>query len=71
MADWEKLAERLKAAGVKFVIEPTVRFRGLPGELRVTLGGQAETSRVRPPRRPRFGSVHCRIAAEAELDEMT
>ena len=26
------LAERLKAAGTKFVIEPYVRFRGEPGE---------------------------------------
>lgn len=29
---WEALAERLKAAGVDFVIEPTIRFRGRPGE---------------------------------------
>ena len=32
MAEWEKLAERLKSAGVDFVIEPNVRFRGQPGE---------------------------------------
>jgi uncharacterized protein len=32
MADWEALAERLKAAGVQFVIEPYVRFKGEPGE---------------------------------------
>lgn len=32
LADWEALAERLKAAGVRFVIEPYVRFRGQPGE---------------------------------------
>ena len=32
MAAWEALAERLKAAGTGFVIEPTVRFRGQPGE---------------------------------------
>ncbi len=32
MAEWEKLAERLKRAGVDFVIEPNVRFRGQPGE---------------------------------------
>ena len=32
MASWEALAERLRQAGVHFVIEPTVRFRGLPGE---------------------------------------
>jgi len=32
MADWEALAERLRAAGCQFVIEPTVRFRGKPGE---------------------------------------
>ncbi len=32
LPEWETLAERLKAAGVKFVIEPQVRFKGLPGE---------------------------------------
>ncbi|HEY0011862.1 MAG TPA: VOC family protein [Allosphingosinicella sp.] len=32
MAQWEALAETLKSAGTAFVIEPTVRFRGAPGE---------------------------------------
>ena len=32
MEQWEKLAERLRRAGIDFVIEPTVRFRGLAGE---------------------------------------
>ena len=32
MADWETLADRLRAADTMFIIEPTVRFRGLPGE---------------------------------------
>jgi extradiol dioxygenase family protein len=32
MAAWEAMAERLKAAGTDFVIAPTVRFRGRPGE---------------------------------------
>jgi uncharacterized protein len=32
MADWEAMAERLKAAGTAFVIEPYVRFKGEPGE---------------------------------------
>lgn len=32
LADWEALAERLKAAGTPFLIEPYVRFRGQPGE---------------------------------------
>ena len=32
MLDWELLAERLKAAGARFVIEPHIRFRGEPGE---------------------------------------
>ena len=31
-AGWEALAARLVAAGTKFIIEPYVRFRGLPGE---------------------------------------
>ena len=32
MDDWKTLAERLKAAGIEFVIPPTVRFAGQPGE---------------------------------------
>ena len=31
-ADWQALASRLKGRGVQFVIEPTLRFEGLPGE---------------------------------------
>ena len=30
--DWDALAERLKAAGMKFVIEPYTRFKGEVGE---------------------------------------
>ena len=30
--DWLALAERLKAAGTRFVLEPQVRFEGEPGE---------------------------------------
>ncbi|APE28351.1 VOC family protein [Aurantiacibacter gangjinensis] len=30
--EWEKLAERLKAANVPFEIEPYIRFKGEPGE---------------------------------------
>ena len=32
MDEWEALAERLTSAGTKFVIPPTVRFKGEPGE---------------------------------------
>lgn len=32
MAEWRALAERLTAAGVKFAIEPHIRFEGQPGE---------------------------------------
>ena len=32
MAEWEKLARRLEQADLAFVIAPTVRFRGQPGE---------------------------------------
>ena len=32
MEQWKALAERLKGAGTTFVIEPTIRFEGLPGE---------------------------------------
>jgi hypothetical protein len=32
MADWEALAEKLRAAGVKFGIEPYIRFKGEVGE---------------------------------------
>lgn len=31
-ADWRALADRLRAAGVEFVIEPYTRFAGEPGE---------------------------------------
>jgi hypothetical protein len=31
-ADWQALAERLKTAEVDFIIEPQMRFVGLPGE---------------------------------------
>jgi uncharacterized protein len=32
MEEWKALAERLRAADVQFVIEPTIRFEGQPGE---------------------------------------
>ncbi|HEX5209446.1 MAG TPA: VOC family protein [Steroidobacteraceae bacterium] len=32
MAEWEALAERLRAMAVRFLIEPYVRFKGQPGE---------------------------------------
>jgi len=32
MGDWQILAERLKQHGVRFVIEPYIRFKGEPGE---------------------------------------
>ena len=32
MDNWQTLAERLKQHGVKFVIEPYIRFQGEPGE---------------------------------------
>ncbi len=32
MEEWEALAGRLQAAGVEFVIAPTIRFEGQPGE---------------------------------------
>ncbi|WJG09071.1 VOC family protein [Aliiglaciecola sp. LCG003] len=32
MHDWHSLAQRVKAAGVEFVIEPYVRFAGQTGE---------------------------------------
>ena len=31
-ADWQHLADRLRSAGVEFVIEPHTRFAGEPGE---------------------------------------
>ncbi|WP_442266838.1 VOC family protein [Tenacibaculum sp. ZS6-P6] len=30
--DWHKLADRLKSVNIKFVIEPTIRFKGKVGE---------------------------------------
>ncbi len=32
MPQWTALAEKLKAVGVEFVIEPYIRFKGEPGE---------------------------------------
>lgn len=32
MAQWKALAQRLEAAGIRFIIEPHIRFRGEPGE---------------------------------------
>ncbi|MDR7304785.1 extradiol dioxygenase family protein [Rhodoferax saidenbachensis] len=32
MQDWEAMAERLRADGIEFIIEPYVRFKGEPGE---------------------------------------
>jgi extradiol dioxygenase family protein len=32
MDEWKALAGRLRAANVEFVIEPTIRFEGQPGE---------------------------------------
>src|SRR3546814_9459269 len=32
MKEWRTLADRLSAAGTDFVIEPTIRFAGQPGE---------------------------------------
>lgn len=32
MDDWRALAERLKTAEVAFLMEPTIRFEGKPGE---------------------------------------
>jgi hypothetical protein len=32
MSEWQLLAERLRSAGTRFVIEPHLRFAGQPGE---------------------------------------
>ena len=32
MDEWQKLADKLKAADIEFVIEPYIRFKGEPGE---------------------------------------
>ena len=32
MSDWERLADKLKSVGTKFLIEPQVRFKGQVGE---------------------------------------
>jgi uncharacterized protein len=32
MAQWQALADKLRGAGVEFVIEPNIRFDGQPGE---------------------------------------
>jgi extradiol dioxygenase family protein len=52
--EWELLAARLRAAGVQFVVPPTVRFAGLPGEqatlfLRDPSGNALEFKALRDP----------------------
>lgn len=32
MEDWQLLSERLKKNGTEFIIKPTIRFQGKPGE---------------------------------------
>jgi len=32
LEDWEILAIKLKSLGLEFIIEPTLRFQGMPGE---------------------------------------
>jgi uncharacterized protein len=32
MEEWEALADRLRSADAEFVIPPTIRFKGQPGE---------------------------------------
>jgi len=32
MEEWQKLADRLRSAGIRFVIEPYIRFKGEIGE---------------------------------------
>ena len=32
MSDWQTLADKLRAAGTKFIIEPYIRFKGQVGE---------------------------------------
>ena len=32
MDEWHRLATKLKGAGTRFIIEPDIRFQGLPGE---------------------------------------
>ncbi len=32
MDDWRAMADRLKPAGIRFVIPPQIRFKGQPGE---------------------------------------
>ena len=35
LLDWNtfhNLADKLKSAGIQFIIEPTIRFKGMPGE---------------------------------------
>ena len=32
MDDWQQLSDKLKSLNIKFIIEPYIRFQGLPGE---------------------------------------
>jgi extradiol dioxygenase family protein len=54
MDEWQALADRLTAAGADFVIEPTIRFAGQPGEqavmfLRDPSGNAIEMKAMRDP----------------------
>ena len=51
---WQALAERLRAAGTRFVLEPGVRFEGQPGEqwtmfFRDPAGNPIEVKGLRSP----------------------
>ena len=55
MESWQSLADRLAAEGVDFVIEPTVRFAGRPGEQATMFfldpsGNAIEIKAMRDPR---------------------
>ena len=56
MQEWQMLAERFRAAGMEFLIEPRVRFRGQPGEqatmfLRDPFGNALESKAFSDPGR--------------------
>lgn len=61
LEDWRGVADRLEAAGTAFVIAPTVRFRGEPGEqatlfLLDPFGNPIEIKGMRDPAAQAFAS---------------
>jgi hypothetical protein len=43
---WKEIVDRVEAAGIPFIIKPTLRFKGMPGEQVRTTRTKAESNAV-------------------------